>query len=319
MKQQQHISRISNAPSRGLLAGGALVLATMIWGLSFVAVKDSLDVVPPLWMIALRFTIASAVLAIVFFKRILAIKLPTLYRGFVVACFVFAAYIFQTIGIVYTTAGKNAFLTTVYVIITPLAAWIFTKKRPGRTVFFASIIALAGIGLISLHDDLSVNIGDVLTLICGIFFALQICFITIYTQDAHEDPITLTVLQMFFCAVLGWIFAAAGFDRIAGFEGGFPVAIFSSGRTICSLLYLAVFSSSAAFLLQSIGQAHVKSSTASLLLSLEAVFGAIASRILLGEVMAPRAVAGCALIFFAILLSETQFKFLRPKSSHSRE
>jgi drug/metabolite transporter (DMT)-like permease len=278
-----------------------------------VAVKDSLDIVPPVWMIALRFSVAAIMLGIIFFKKLTGLKAKTLRHGIFLSTLMFAAYVFQTIAAVYTTAGKNAFLTAVYVILTPLISWFLTRKRPGLAVLAAGLIALAGIGLISLRDDFSVNIGDALTLVCGFWYAVHIAFLGRFAMEGGDDPITLTVLQMFFTAVFGWLFALAGLDRIAGYPGAFPIAAVTTPRSIFSLLYLAVFSSSIAFLLQNVGQKFLKPSTAALLLSMEALFGALCASIFLHERMTGRAIVGCALLFFAILLSETKFEFLRPR------
>jgi drug/metabolite transporter (DMT)-like permease len=279
----------------GVLAGGGLLLATIFWGGGFVAVKDSLDVVPPIYMMALRFTVASFVLSAVFFKQLVGLNRRVILHGAILSFFLFAAYAFQTIGCLYTTAGKNAFLTTIYVILVPMLTWVFSRRSPGGRVFSAALLAVIGIGLLSLEDDLSMNIGDVLTLVCGFWYALQIVFIAKYTRT--ENPITLTVLQIIFTALLSWAFAPF-------YDGAFPVAAVTTLRPVLSLLYLAIFSTSIAFLLQNVCQKYTRASTAALLLSMESVFGALASAIFLGEVMSPRMFLGCVLLFAAIVLAE---------------
>jgi drug/metabolite transporter (DMT)-like permease len=198
------MTRISLLASLGLLA------ATLMWGFGFVAVKDSLDVMPPIYMIALRFSMATILLSLVFQKKLLAALRARggrqlLVHGFYLAIFLFLAYAFQTIGCIYTTAGKNAFLTTIYVILVPLIGWLLTRRFPGRKVLVAAFIAFVGIGLLSLRDDLSVNKGDVLTLICGLFYALHMFFIARFTQQ--DDPIVLTLIQLFFTATFSWVLA----------------------------------------------------------------------------------------------------------------
>lgn len=281
----------------GLFAGAGLLVATILWGGGFVAVKDSLDVVPPIYMIALRFAAAGLFLSAVFFKRLKDITRRTLRAGIILALFLFLAYAFQTVGCVYTTAGKNAFLTTVYVLFVPFVTWVIAKRPPGLHVFAAALLAVIGIGLLSLNEDFSINRGDILTLVCGFWFAVHIVFIARFTQKYGEDPITLTILQMVFCSVFAWLFAPF-------YDGPFPVSAVTTTRPILSLLYLAVFSSGIAFLLQNIGQKYLSSSTAALLLSTESVFGAVFSALLLGESMTARMIAGCALLFIAVILSE---------------
>jgi drug/metabolite transporter (DMT)-like permease len=292
-----------NKRKTGLLAGSGLLFATILWGSGFVAVKDSLDIIPPVYMIAIRFMLAGIFLSAIFFRKLKSMTRSALRTGIILSVFLFLAYTFQTIGCVYTTAGKNAFLTTVYVILVPLIAWLFSKRSPGVHVFIAAALAVAGIGLLSLGDDLTVNKGDILTLICGFWYAVHIVFIARFTQKHNEDPITLTVLQMLFCSVFAWILAPF-------YDGPFPVEAVTTPRPVLSLLYMAIFPSGIAFLLQNIGQKYLAPSTAALLLSTESVFGAIFAALLLGESMNPRMILGCAFLLLAVLLSETKFAFL---------
>ncbi|MDR2509335.1 MAG: DMT family transporter [Spirochaetaceae bacterium] len=283
-------------------AAASLVFATVLWGGGFVAVKDSLDFFPPLYLIALRFAIAGVFLGAVFFKRLLKIRRGTFIRGLILSLFLFIAYAFQTIGLQHTTAGKNAFLTTIYVILVPLLGWAFSRRNPGAHIFAAAIIAIAGIGLLSLEGGFFIGIGDVLTLGCGFWFAVHIVFIARFTQGHDDDPIALTILQMLFCALCAGLCALF-------FEWPFPQDIWHF-QPLASLGYLAIFSSGIAFLLQNVGQKYTPAGTAALLLSLESIFGAVFSAVMLGESMSLRMLTGCALLLFAIVLSETKFAFL---------
>ena len=147
-----------------------MLITTAIWGFAFVVVKDTVDTVPPVYMMAFRFTIATIGLALIFVKKIKKINPSILLHGGIIGLCLFLAYLLQTIGIQYTTAGKNAFLTTVYVIFVPLILWLFTRKFPGIRIIIASILALVGVALLTLQDSLIMNKGDVMTLFCGIFF-----------------------------------------------------------------------------------------------------------------------------------------------------
>jgi drug/metabolite transporter (DMT)-like permease len=297
-----------NSRKTGLAAGAGLLFATILWGGGFVAVKDSLDIIPPIYMIAIRFALAGMFLSAVFFRKLRQMTRSTLRTGIILSFFLFLAYTFQTVGCVYNTAGKNAFHTTVFVILVPLVNWALSKRNPGAHVFTAAALAVAGIGLLSLNDDLTINKGDILTLVCGFWYAVHIVFIARFTQKQNEDPITLTVLQMIFCSVFAWILAPF-------YDGSFPVQAVTTLRPVLSLLYMAIFPSGIAFLLQNVGQKYLSPSTAALLLSTESVFGAIFSAILLGESMNTRMIFGCGLLFFAVILSETKFAFLTRKTS----
>jgi drug/metabolite transporter (DMT)-like permease len=285
--------------TRSFVCAFGLIFVTIIWGFAFVVVKNSLDYVPPLYMMAFRFTIASVVLALLFLPKFKLLDKSTFFHGMILGIFLFAAYAFQTVGLQFTTAGKNAFLTTTYVMMVPFLNWFFHKSKPSWNCVLAAIIALAGIGLLSLQGDFSMNRGDVLTIICGFFFAVHIIFISRYTQT--QDPVLLTILQLAFSALFSWIFAPFT-------DGSFPLQETLRADVIVSMLYLGLFSTLLCFLLQNVCQKYLRASTTSLLLSFESVFGVIFSIIFLKEILTAKMIVGCVLIFFALVLSEIDWK-----------
>ena len=283
-----------------LLADLGLVVTTLIWGFSFVIVKDSVDRIPPVYLLAFRFTLAFAGLALVFAGKISKIRKGDLLCGAMLGFWLFVSYFFQTVGIQYTTAGKNAFLTTIYVVIVPFLHWAINEKKPDRYCAAAAVLAILGIGLLSLRGDLSMNIGDVLTILCGFGFAFHMIYIDKYTET--HDPVILTMLQIGMAALLSWITAPV-------FNGAFPKAALS-GDIVTGILYLGLGSTMLAFLLQNVCQKYTSPTSASLFLSLESVFGVLFSMIFLHEYLTGRMVLGCALIFAAIITAETKFSFL---------
>ena len=284
-----------------IAAASGLILVTIIWGAAFAVVKNSLDYVPPIYMMAFRFTIAGIVMSLVFIKKLLRIKKEELIHGVGIGVFLFLAYAFQTIGCNYTTAGKNAFLTTVYVILVPFLNWILIKRRPDIFSIIAALLSITGIGLLSLEGDFTMNKGDVLTLICGFCYALQIIFIAQWSQN--DDPVLLAILQIIVAALLSWITAPF-------IDGDMNWSVLGNRDVILSMLYLGLLSTMVAFALQTICQKYLAPSLAALLMSFEAVFGALSGVIFLGEIIPPRGIVGCALMFFAVVLSETKFSFL---------
>jgi drug/metabolite transporter (DMT)-like permease len=285
--------------TRSFVCAFGLIFVTIIWGFAFVVVKNSLDYVLPLYMMAFRFTIASVVLALLFLPKFKHLDKSTFFHGMILGIFLFAAYAFQTVGLQFTTAGKNAFLTTTYVMMVPFLNWFFHKSKPSWNCVLAAIIALIGIGLLSLQGDFSMNRGDVLTIICGFFFAVHIIFISRYTQT--QDPVLLTILQLAFSALFSWIFAPFT-------DGSFPLQETLRTDVIVSMLYLGLFSTLLCFLLQNVCQKYLRASTTSLLLSFESVFGVIFSIIFLKEILTAKMIVGCVLIFFALVLSEIDWK-----------
>ncbi|HOO27429.1 MAG TPA: DMT family transporter [Lachnospiraceae bacterium] len=288
--------KLTTEKKREVLAGFGLLLIAFIWGFAFVVVKNSLDYIPAVYMLAFRFTIAGVALAVVFFKKLKKLNRYLLLHGGILGLLLFTAYLFQTIGCKYTTAGKNAFLTTIYVILVPFFHWIISKKRPDAYCMSAAVLAVIGIGLLSLQGDLTVNIGDILTIVCGIFYALHVIFIDRYTKA--DDPVILAVLQVVFAALFSWLTAPF-------IDGGFPQEAFRIDIVI-GMLYLGVFSTMIGFLLQTVCQKYTHPSTSALLMSTEAVFGALCAAIFLREVMSGRMITGCLLMFAAIVLAETK-------------
>lgn len=275
-----------------------LIVTTVIWGSSFVVMKNSVAVIPPTYLLALRFTIASTALVAVFWKRVRALKKQDLLCGGLLGVFLFVSYFFQTYGLKYTTASKNAFITTLYVILVPFLHWFFNRKKPSRNNVAAAVIAVFGLALLSLEGDLSVNIGDILTFICGFFYAVHIVFIDRYTEE--HDPVGLTVTQMAVAAILSWIVAPL-------LEGSMDFRVIDKAM-MAGLLYLGIFSTMIGFLLQNVGQKHLSPNTSSILLSFESVFGLFFSVLFLKDPVTLKLAAGCVLMFASVILSEYKKK-----------
>lgn len=283
-----------------------LILATVIWGSSFVIVKDVTDVMSPEWLLALRFPTAAIILAIAFWKkRDLYLKKEYIGYGCLFGLALFSAYLTQTIGITDTTPGKNAFLTATYVVIVPFLAWFVQKVKPTVYNISAALLCIAGIGFVSLSSGFSIGFGDTLTLVGALFYAVHICLVARFSEG--RDIFVLTM----------WQFAAAGVLALAMALLGGPMPEWGSIslEQYAGIGYLAVFCTCVALLFQNVGQAHVPASTAALLLSFEALFGVLFSVILGAETLSLRVVFGFALIFFAVVVSETQLEFLRKKKT----
>lgn len=275
-----------------------IVAATIIWGLSFVFMKDAVDVLPPAWLIGVRFMATGIILACVFHKRFAAALTKTyLVRGGIIGVLVFLAFWTQTIGLAYTTPGKNAFLTGTYCVLVPFAWWLFARRKPTRYNLIAAVLCVAGIGLVSLQGsagDLTLGFGDAMTLVCSVFFALHIVYVSKFTNTC--DVMALTVYQFLVGGACGLIVGACT-------ETLPPVSAITPDF-LWNMAYLVVFASCLALVFQNVGLAHVDPAPASLLLSLESVFGVVFSVLLYGEVLSLKLVCGFALIFGAILISE---------------
>lgn len=302
---------MKNQKSIVFLSSFGLILTACFWGFGFVVVKDSLNYIGSIYMVTFRYTLAAVCLSLICFKKWKLISWRYIKDGFITGTFLFLGYVVQTIGCSYTTAGKNAFLTTIYVILIPFFSWILYKKKPEWYIFVAAILSITGIGFLSLSSDasslLKINKGDLLTLLCGVFYALHIMWTSRYTAKG-DDPLFLTMLQFIFAAIFGWILSPI-------FEGGQLLHLLGNTRVIISILYLGIFSTMISFSLQNLGLKYVKPELASLFLSFESVFGVLFSVIFLNEKLSVKMIFGCVLIFVAVILAETKFQFIHKKKN----
>ncbi len=278
--------------SRGFLPRAALLAAALIWGSSFIIVKNTVDAVPPNFLLAVRFTFGALALGLIFHKHFRKIDRGCFWRGAVMGAFLFLAYCFQTLGIQYTTPGKNAFLTAVYCILVPFVYWAVDGSRLSAVNFAAAVLCLAGIGLVSLQGDFTVSSGDLLTLIGGVFYALHM--VTVAKVSRGRDLFVLTAVQFAAGALLAW-------GTFLLFE---PLPGRISWETGGGMAYLAVFCTAGALLFQNIGQKYTPPAQASLILSLESVFGVGFSVILGAETLTGKMIMGFILIFAAVIMNE---------------
>ena len=278
---------------REWIADGILTLTALIWGTGFVVMKNTLSSVPPAAIIAIRYGVATLLAAVLFRGHLKGLTRSDVARGAMVGVLLALAYIVQTIGLSYTTAGKNAFLTTVYVLLVPFGSWLIFRQKLNGKDFIAAGLMLAGIGCLSLDGESGgLNVGDLLTILCGVFYAAHI--MAVERCQRRTNTYALIVLQFAFAAAF-----AAGYHLL--FERGMPMSIHMD--TVGGLLYLSVFSTTIAMSLQNIGQSMAPASHASILLSLESVFGALASCIFLGEAVTAKMLLGFAVIFSALVVN----------------
>ncbi len=279
-----------------------LFLAAIIWGSAFVVVKESVNSIPTNWLLFMRFGIAALFLSAVFWKRLKKIDEKHIMGSLWVAVTLYIAYIWQTVAIKYTSPGKNAFITAAYCVIVPFLMWLFYKHKPDKFNITAAIICIIGIGLTAVNPSelTNINKGDWLTLVCALFFALQI--IAIERAVKNCDPVVITILQFAF----GAIFALIGALTLEQ-----PPAEFGKNEILCTL-YLGIMSSGVATLFQIVGQKLAKSqASAAIILSLESVFGVLFSVLFGYEKPTLLMIIGFILIFAAVVISETKLKFLR--------
>lgn len=297
---------IGDTMKKKLQGSISLLLATVIWGSAFVAQSVGMDHVGPFTFQAIRCAMAAvgllAVIAVFdlgkkdgqnFFARFADRKLWL--GGLFSAIPLCIAVNLQQIGIVYTDAGKSAFLTAMYIIFVPLIG-ILLKRRPSPMIPISVVLAVVGLYFLSCAGATTVNIGDICLLICAVAFAVQITVIDHYAP--HVDPLRLNCLQSAFCALgSAVIMLFTETPTLAGIQG--------SWWPMC---YAGFLSMGAAYSLQIIGQKHLEPGAASLIMSLESVFAAICGFLFLQEIMTTWELLGCFLVFIAVILSQIPVK-----------
>ena len=294
-----------------LLAKPMLFAAALIWGTSFFIMKNALDVLPVFFLLAIRFTAGAVLLALVCIPRWKQFTPDYIWRGAVMGGFLFLAYSVQTFGLALTTPSKNAFLTAVYCVIVPFLTWAVVKARPDRYNIIAAVLCVTGVGLVSLNEGLTINSGDLLTLLCAVFYASHITAVA--KVSPGKDISLLTVFQFAFTGLYAWICGAA--------TETFPVAALADPQVYLPLAYLCVMATTVALLFQNVGQVWSDPASASVILSLESVFGVLFSVLFYGDPVTPRLLMGFALIFVAVVCSEPKFSFLHrpPAPAAQRE
>ncbi len=280
----------------------AILAAALIWGASFVGMKELTAVMPVQYVLAIRFTLSAAVMSLALLPRLKRLTRSTVWRGLVIGVFLYAAYAFQTYGVSLTTPGKNAFLTAIYCVLVPFLYWLVDRVRPDRFNLIAAVAAVIGIGMVSLDGDLSLGLGDGLTLVGGVFFAAHM--VAIAKLSRGRDALLITLFQFAGTAVCAWVGALL-------FEEAPPLAVFTP-ESVGVMAYLVLCATCLTLTFQTYGQQHTPPSAAAILLSLESVFGVIVS-VIAGERPSPIVYGGFAVIFLAVLISETKLSFLYRK------
>lgn len=273
-----------------------LIITALIWGSGFVGSAMALEHYTPYQILTGRFLIGLILLSVVFHKKLKLMKKSIVIKGVILGAILYIAFILQTVGLQFTTPSKNAFLTAVNVVIVPFISFVIYKRKLDVFELTGAIFAIIGIALLSLQLSGGINIGDVLTLLCAFAFAFHIFYTARFVKN--EDAILLTLMQMGTASILGLIF------MIGKGETSFSLEF----SALTPLIYLGVFSTTIAYVLQTVAQKYVTETKAAIILSTEALWGTLFSVIILSELLTFRMAMGAILILVAILIAETKPK-----------
>lgn len=278
----------------------AILLATIIWGSTFVAQSVGVEKIGPITFLAIRGYLAVLALLPVVYLRcrghfVSVMKDPKLWKaGLLCGTALFVATALQQVGLIYTSAAKGGFITAMYIILVPILG-LFLKKKPPKTAIFSVAIAAVGLYFISGAGVSAINIGDVLMLLCAVAFSVQILLLDKLAADL--DSVALNLVQSLICALISTVFMFT--------EGNALTDILSCWLP---LVYAGVLSMGVAYTLRIVGQKSLEPTTASLLMSFESVFAALSGWLVLNENLTITELIGCGLVFFAILLSQIPTK-----------
>ena len=279
-----------------------LLSGTTIWGFAFIAQSMGMELLGPFTfqfvrcMLAVGFLIPAAFLFdgknCGFSRSIAKWTDKKLWKtGICCGLALFAAASLQQIGILYTTAGKAAFITAMYIVLVPILGMFF-KQKPPKTTYFSVILAVIGLYLLSAVDSGGVNAGDICLTASALAFAVQIVCIDRLAGDL--DGVRLNCIQCFVVAVLSVPFMAATENVVIG----------NIWACRLPLLFAGVLSMGVAYTLQILGQKHLEPTAASLIMSLESVFAAVGGWLVLHETMSSAETVGSGLVFSAVILSQ---------------
>jgi|LGVE01.1.fsa_nt_gb drug/metabolite transporter (DMT)-like permease len=274
----------------------ALIFVTLTWGISYLLTQNTIRNIEVFNFLAVRFSIGFILSSLIFYKKMFKLDWKMIKYGFIVGTTLFLGFAIQTIGLLYTTISNSAFITGMAVVLVPVLAVVIFKERMRREVVFGVIVATIGLGFLTLNDIDGLNIGDVLTLIASIAFAMHIILVGYYT--VKTESIQFAIMQIGTVAVLSWM-ASIMFET--------PSLNFSINSWL-SMLFLGVFCTSLAFIAQTIAQQHTTSTHTALIYANEPVFAAMFGYLLVGEILGARGILGASLILLGMLISELDIR-----------
>ncbi|MFD0825447.1 DMT family transporter [Neobacillus sp. M.A.Huq-85] len=275
-----------------------LLMITFFWGASILLTKIALYHMEEYNLIALRFMIAFLVSGIVFFKHLLKINFQTVKYAFILAAILFFVYVFATFGTKYTSISNAGFLMSLTVIFIPVIITLFLKQKPEKKVVWAIALSLCGIGLLTLNNQFKIAHGDLLCILCALFYAVHI--IVTGKIAGNVNPISIGVLQLGFVGVFSTIFSLIMETPKLPDN---PEAWFST-------LVLSIFCTGIPFIVQIIAQQYTTPTHAGLIFTLEPVFSSGFAFIFTGETLSNQGYLGAMLLLISVLIAELDFKSL---------
>lgn len=292
MPANSHASPRLRTSLSSLLADAGLALVTLIWGLTFVVVKDAVAQVPVMTFLAWRFGVGAVALLPLSFRGLRTASRREWAAGALIGVSLFAGYVLQTAGLQWTTASKTGFITGLYVPLVPLFAWPLMREKPSRNAIAGLALATIGLALLSLRGDLRIEKGDLLVLGCAVAFAWQVVLIAYFAP--RMPALTLAQAQITVVAVASALVAALAGERLMPL----PRAVWGA------VAFNGVLATSVALGLQNWLQGKTSATHAALIFVLEPVFAAMFGWILAGETLDLRGWIGSGMILAGMIVGQ---------------
>ena len=281
MSNTKHLFRLKLAP-------WALLGVSMAWGWAFVIMKDAIQRQSVNNFLFTRFVFGAVVMVLIRPSVLKLLNKDLLLRAGTAGIFLGFGYIFQTLGLARTGAAITGFVTGLYIVLTPLFAWLILKEKINRFTWICIGVATVGLAFLSIHG-FSVGFGELLVFVSAIFYALHI--IALSQWSSGRDPYAMTVVQLTVCALLSGVASIPGGYSPPPDAGVWGVVIFT-----------AVFATAIAFIIQTWAQAHMTSTKVAVILTMEVVFAAIFAIIFGGESLTLQSAIGGILVVGAMYL-----------------
>ena len=296
----------------GALGKALLFAATIVWGSSFVILKDTLTMLGngnfTFFVLACRFLIAGVVISAISLGRVSKLDKKTALHGILLGVILYAAYSVQTVALNFTTPSKNAFLTEVYCVLVPFLSWFILKKKPSAKNFVAAGICLTGVLIIAFFGRVETGenevLGDGLTVLCGLFYALQMVYIAKYREDDSMLLLTIEILTVaVLCSLTSAIFEFPRHytELKLTFEAGWKI------------FYLGIMATCFAQFAQIYGQKWTTATTTSIIMCFEGVFGVVFELIFGYNNLNAYIITGFSLIFLTLIVNETDWGGIKRK------
>ena len=282
-----------------------LVMVTAFWGASYFLTDLCLETMPPLSLNAFRFLVAFAVLGAVYFRKFRRISHKTLLYSLLIGCSLVMVYTCYVYGLMHTSISNAGFICALPVIFTPLLELVIYHKIPNRRFALALVLCTVGLGLMTLNDSFRPALGDIICMGTAIFYAVDLLLTDKAVRDPEVDPLQLGVCQL---GVVGIIMLIL---TLTLEQPKLPQSPASWGAA----LFLAIFCTGIAFVIQAVQQQYTTASHVGLIFTLEPLFSAIVAYFFAHEVLGLRGYIGAALMMFSLILMEVDIVEILKKKS----